>query len=538
MKFVACDQGRATPLPDHEGDLPSVQSRCWVVVHYLLTTDPERREQTFAFIRQLMDGVPYHAGGSSEALDMRGGDVSSSENMLTHSPRIRAGVPILPAVALVVVAAVAVACHRPPADNLLLVTFDTTRADHLSLYGYQHPTSPNIDALAERGAAFRHAFSHVPSTLPAHATMFTGLLPPEHGVRCNGKFQLADAHQTLAEILADAGFDTGAVLGAFPLDRRFGLAQGFEHYDADFSVSALTAERRARSPRTPHSSSPSGGTPRLWLGHDFLDFERGADEVTDLAIDWLKDRRERWFLFAHYFDPHWGYTPAAAFASPYDAEIALADRHLGRLLDAVARSPGRTLIVFTADHGEGLGEHGEPFHNLFLFNSTLHVPLVVVLEGSIPPATELDTQVGHVDLLPTVLDLLGLRPPAGISGRSLATALLSATEPLPRPIYTETLIRKLEVPEGLERRALVDGGHKLVLTQLEGDGRTSQSLELYDLMADPRELNDLAAADPARRDRLAARLAALADRLERDYQPSPFEMDEGARERLRSLGYL
>ena len=451
--------------------------------------------------------------------------------MPLRSPRVLPGVPALPAVALIA-AAVAGACQPPRADNLLFVSFDTTRADRLSLYGYQHPTSPNVDALAARGATFRQAFSHVPSTLPAHATMFTGLLPPEHGVRCNGKFQLAGAHRTLAEILAGAGFDTGAVLGAFPLDGRFGLAQGFAHYDADFSGSALTARRRARSPEAPAS----------WIGHRYADFERGADEVTDRAIDWLRQRRGRWFLFAHYFDPHAPYEPAGdagSFADPYDAEIAFADRHLGRLLEAVGEMPGRTLIVFTADHGEGLGEHGEPFHNRFLFNSTMRVPLVVVLDGAIAPATEVGVGVGQVDLLPTILDLLGLRPPAGLSGRSLAAALLAATEPLPRPIYGETLVWNLEVPQGLERRALLAGGHKLVLTELAAEGRVSRTFELYDLAADPRELRDLAAADPSRRDRLAARLQALADRLEEEaYEPVPFEMDEGTRERLRSLGYL
>jgi arylsulfatase A-like enzyme len=172
------------------------------------------------------------------------------------------------------------ACAKPAADNVLFVSFDTTRADRLSAYGYARTTSPAVDSLAAGGARFTRAYSHVPSTMPAHGTMFTGLLPPEHGVRCNGKYRLSASRTTLAEILAGKGFDTGAILGAFPLDSRFGLDQGFATYDDDFASSAVTAKRRRGRM----------DDPGFWIGHEFVDFERGADEVTERALAWLDER--------------------------------------------------------------------------------------------------------------------------------------------------------------------------------------------------------------------------------------------------------
>lgn len=430
-------------------------------------------------------------------------------------------------------------CTRfePAADNLLFVTFDTTRADHLSAYGYDQPTTPVLEALAARGALFGRAFSHVTSTLPAHSTMFTGLLPPKHGVRCNGKFALANDRTTLAEMLSGAGFVTGAVVGAFPLDARFGLAQGFSYYDADFSGSALTARRR----------KGRMDDPGFWIGHEFVDFERSAAEVSDAAIAWLSDHsadRRRWFLFAHFFDAHWPYEPlpedAARFASAYDAEISAADRELGRLLDFVDSLPGRTLIVFTADHGEGLGEHGEAMHNRFVYNSTLHVPLIVVLDGTIDARLRIRANVGHVDLLPTVLDLLAIDKPRGLDGRSLATVLAGKSAELAmRPHYSETLVWSLERPHGIEVRSILQGDFKLVHTLINRNGDTSERLELYDIDFDHAELTDLSRLDPERTRSLMDDLQSWRAELERKAPAATaIEMDEGTRQRLRSLGYL
>lgn len=432
----------------------------------------------------------------------------------------------MPVLALALV--VAAGCAKPAADNLLFISFDTTRADRLSAYGYPRITSPNVDALAKRGTLFARAYSHVPSTLPAHSTMFTGLLPPEHGVRCNGKYRLAAPRETLAEILARAGFDTGAVVGAFPMAARFGIAQGFATYDDDFASSAVTAKRR----------KGRMDDPGFWIGHEFVDFERGADEVTDRAIAWLDERKARWFLFAHYFDPHWPYEPAegwgSMYDSPYDAEIAYADAHLGRLLDKVAAMPGRTLVVFTADHGEGLGDHGEAMHNRFLYDATMRVPLVIALDGAAKPGLRVDEGVGHVDLLPTVLELLAVRAPDGLPGRSLTPLLTGRSLPA-KPLYSETLVPTLERPLGIEVRAWLELPYKLIRTSSSAGER----IELYDVVADPAEAVDLSRSQPSLASEMVARLAAESARLEQAAPaPESIVVDPETEARLKSLGYL
>ncbi len=419
----------------------------------------------------------------------------------------------------------AAGCAGPPADNLLVISFDTTRADRLSAYGYDQPTSPTIDALAARGTLFTQAYSHTPSTLPTHSSLFTGLLPPGHGVRANGRFRLSEAHHTLAERLRGHGFDTAAVVGALPVAERFGLAQGFDLYDDDFA-----------------GARPGG----VWLGQPYTGaFERPAEEVTDRALDWLARRggERPWFLFVHYFDPHQPLTApppwAERFADPYDAEIAYADHHLGRLLDAVAAFPGRTLTVFTGDHGEGLGEHGEEAHNRYLYNSTIRVPLVFALEGHVRGGAEIRTPVAHVDVLPTILELLGLENGDERPGSSLAASLRDGTEPEARPIYSETLEWKLGVAEGIVVRALIYGGHKLVRSDIEEGEGGFTVLELYDLEADPAETANQARSDATRRDRLAAALASWTRTLEENaFTPEGHDLDEETLEGLRSLGYL
>ncbi len=432
---------------------------------------------------------------------------------------------------------------EPPADNLLFISLDTTRADRLQPYGYAEQTSPHLAALADRGVVFEHAYSHVPSTLPAHSSMMTGLLPPVHGVRCNGKFKLAGRHHTLAEIAREAGFATGAIAGAFPIAARFGLDQGFDVYDDDFASSAVTARRkRGRM-----------DTAGFWIGHDYLDFERGADEVSDRAIERMRGASQsgkRWFLFAHYFDPHWPYEPAPDFRerfdSPYDAEIAYTDGEVGRLLDAAAKLPGRTLVVLTADHGEGLGEHGERLHNRYLYNSTLNVPLIVALDGVTAAGSRVDTPVGHVDLMPTVLELLGLAsPPVELQGRSLVELLggdkVKATFS-PQPVYAETLVWSLERPMGIDVRALVDGRTKFIRTRITPTAEQPMEAviaELYDLESDPGERVDRSRFESGLVGDLTLELDQRQRRLdELAGAPESLELDEGARERLKSLGYL
>ena len=425
---------------------------------------------------------------------------------------------------------------RPAADNLLLVSFDTTRADRLSIYGYQQPTSPELAKLAKAGVVFDRTFSHVPSTLPEHTTILTGLLPPTHGVRCNGKYRLNDDVVTLAQRLSGAGFATASILGAFPLERRFGLAKGFDLYDDDFAASATDSDRAGGRMDRPGS----------WIGHDYLDFERSAKEVTDRALAWLEGRRPRWFVFVHYFDAHWPYEPQQQwrdrFRSPYDAEIAYADHHLGRLLDAVRAMPGKTLVVFTADHGEGLGEHDEMMHNRFVYQATTRVPLVVALDPK-TGGRRVEQAVGHVDLLPTILELLGRKLPPGLAGRSLAPLVLEAAPIAPKDYYLETLVWNLERPRGIEVRAVVAGGYKLIETQRAPNAVPARRLELYDLEADPAERHDLLASGSRMREMkkldMERRLTQWKQKLQRgSHKPIPIILDPAAREKLRSLGYL
>ena len=256
--------------------------------------------------------------------------------------------------------------------NLLVVTLDTTRADHLGCYGYAPPTSPNLDRLAREGVLVERALVTVPMTLPSHTSLFTGRLPSQHGVRENGLFRVAPDQQLLAEVLRDAGWRTGAFVSGFSLVASCGLDQGFEVYDDKFTTVA------------------SGGVAQL---------ERRADRTVAAAIAWLDSlnvasgvpggsggsggNSQPWFLWLHLFDAHAPYEPpppfAGRFAQPYDGEIAFADAELGRLCDHLA-TRGQldgTLVVVTADHGEGLGDHGEKLHGLFLYDSTVWVPLVL-----------------------------------------------------------------------------------------------------------------------------------------------------------------
>jgi arylsulfatase A-like enzyme len=248
--------------------------------------------------------------------------------------------------------------------DVILVTLDTVRQDRLGCYGYEYGSTPTFDALAERGVRFEQAVTAAPLTLPSHATMMTGVTPPRHGVHDNGIYRLDEDNETFAEVARAAGYQTAAFVGCFVLDARFGLNQGFDVYDFDVSERGLRPQ--------------------------MLDFnERSANEVTDAALAWLgeRDPERPYFLWVHYFDAHLPYqSPLAGEARfagrPYDAEIAFVDREVGRLLEAV--DPERSLVAVASDHGEALGDHGEPTHGLFLYESTVRVPMIVT--GPFDPA--------------------------------------------------------------------------------------------------------------------------------------------------------
>ncbi|MHC4773857.1 MAG: sulfatase, partial [Planctomycetota bacterium] len=366
--------------------------------------------------------------------------------------------------------------------NLLLITLDTLRADRLGCYGYDLAETPVIDRLADEGVRFAHAVSAVPMTLPAHCTIMTGLYPPTHGVRDNGLFRLAGEHATLAELLQQHDYETAAFLAAFVLDARYGLDQGFNHYDDD-----LTLRHRLPTPTAPHNP------------------QRPADAVVDAALAWLNahdagEADRPYFLWVHLFDPHLPYTPPEPFRSryadrPYDGEVAFVDEQVGRLIATVEALglADRTVTVLVGDHGEGLGDHGEDTHRHLVYESTMRVPLIIHAPGIVSPGLVIDeAAVGIVDLMPTILDLLGLDAVESCDGRS---ALAGGLDP-ERVLYIETLSPQLN-----DGWAPLYGLRRVADKYIDAPGP-----EYYDLTADPAELNNLWPEGPEAARGLAARL--------------------------------
>ena len=399
-------------------------------------------------------------------------------------------------------------CRQPPEKlNLLLVTLDTVRADHLGCYGDRAAETPNLDRLAGAGIRFEHAESAVPLTLPSHSTILSGLLPPRHGVRNNGAGRFPSADETLATRLKAAGWRTGGFVGAFVLDHRFGLDRGFDVYDDDI-------------PRGP-------GGPQL-------ESERPGSVVVDRSLAWLGASDPRpFFAWVHLYDAHAPYTPPEPFKSrhpdaPYDGEIASVDYQIGRLLDWLVQHglAERTIVAVVGDHGEALGEHGELTHGLLLYEPTLRVPLLLRGPG-LPAGAVLREPIGLADLAPTLADLAGAPFPAAPArdGRDLASAVRHGAEPAASDVYSET-----EYPRTFgwsDLAALRRGPLKLI---------AAPRAELYDLGRDPGEAHDLASQER----RAAADLAASLGPLRRETGPKPAAtaLDAEAQARLESLGYV
>lgn len=411
-------------------------------------------------------------------------------------------------------------CQPRAPWNVLLVTFDTTRADHLACYGNPRAQTPNIDRLAREGVLFRHAYSAVPVTAPSHSTILTGTYPMAHGVRDNGLFTLAPRNTTLAEILAAHGYATAAAVGSFPLSAKFGLDQGFELYDDHFRqpLEDALGRRMARKPRL------------------YFD-ERPAGRVNEAIFPWLEAHsRQPFFLWLHYFDPHHPLEPPPPYNQlfandPYLGEIAYADEALGKViarLEALGVDD-HTLVVFTADHGEGRGDHNEETHSLLAYNSTLHVPLIMHAPSMHEPVT-IDQRVGTVDIVPTVLDLLGVDAGIAFQGRSLRPLIEArgaATAGFPRTQYAETLSPRLSQGLG-ELRVLFDHQYKMIY---------GPRAELYDLANDPGEHHNLI----AQRELADALESKLADFISSHAARDPeavMRLDAETRGRLQALGYI
>ncbi len=348
--------------------------------------------------------------------------------------------------------------------NVLLITLDTTRADRLGCYGNQEIETPALDALARGGVLFTNAVAVSPTTLPSHTSILTGLYPAHHGVRANGVFRLDQQTTTLAEVLKQAGYRTAAVVSAYVLDRQFGLAQGFVRYYDDLSHEPQPLRRHYQ--------------------------ERKADRATRKAIEYLRNLADqRFFLWVHYFDPHKEYQPPQPFADKYadnlyDGEIAFVDHELGRLLEVLheLQLDDRTLVVVVGDHGESLGQHGEPTHGYLVYQPTLHVPLIMRCGDKLGAGVRITQRVSQVDIVPTVLGLLGLEPPPDLDGRDL-----TRSGPGGRAVYFENLHGTM----GFGWAPLA-GAYAGPLKYIHGP-----KPELYDLEADPAEQHNLGSDRPA-----------------------------------------
>jgi arylsulfatase A-like enzyme/Tfp pilus assembly protein PilF len=360
--------------------------------------------------------------------------------------------------------------------NVVLITLDTTRADRFSVYGYPEPTTPHLDQLASEGSLFEAAFSTAPITLPSHTSIMTGTYPMFHGTRDNSTYVVREEVTTMAEVFAEKGYDTGAVVGSFVLDSQFNLDQGFSLYDDDLDEMWSKDELEDRA-------------------KDAFGFaERKANLVTATAREWLrKPRSKPFFLWLHYFDPHQPVNPPephhSRFTEPYCGELAYADEQIGHVFEELKKQGvyDRTLIVVTADHGEGLLDHGEPTHSLLIFDSTIHVPLIVRMPDS-PEGQRFHRLTSTVDILPTVMDLLGFETPSDVQGRSFAELVKGAPDPPPndRPIYMETMVPELDCGWGA-LRGIRTAEWKLIHGPIP---------RLYHVGEDPGEIYDLASQKP------------------------------------------
>lgn len=392
--------------------------------------------------------------------------------------------------------------------NVLIVSMDTTRADHIGCYGNDGIKTPTLDALANDGVLFSRAISPASTTLPSHSSIFTGLYPYHHGARANGVFRLPESNHTLAEIFQEKGYATGAAVSAFVLDSRFGLAQGFANYDdnlKDFSLNRIHP-----------------------------DPERFANRTSDVAIDWLKANKGKpFFYWIHYFDPHQPYEPPGDFkddypASPYDGEIAFTDSELHRVIAYLDESGLRdnTIVVVIGDHGQGMGQHDELTHGFLLYDTTLHVPLIMNCGKKLGGGVHIDREVCSVDVAPTVLSLLGFPKLEKCDGIDL-------TQPPskePRTIFLDTL-------EGF-----CQYGFSPLMAVMEGSLKYiyGPSPELYDLSTDSLEKHNLIAERPE----VVTRLEGLLKREHGDdlvtasrVQPTE-QLDQEDIDLLKSLGYV
>jgi arylsulfatase A-like enzyme len=422
--------------------------------------------------------------------------------------------------------------HPPP--GVLLISIDTIRADHMSVYGYARPSTPNLEAFAADAVVFDNAYAASSTTGPSHATLFTGIYAPRHGVNANAVV-LAERHHTLAEVLRDEGYQTAAVIGSFVLDARFGFAQGYDVYQQDFGRDEGKFDIQE------------------WEGIAIRDgFDRRATVVSRRAVEWLTRTRKphRPFLLTlHYFDPHEPYRPPIEYArrlaagrnnlrAGYDGEIAYVDDEIGRVLAALDKLglAKTTLVVITGDHGQGLTQHNDPYHAVNIYEESVRVPLMMRWPGRLRPGRR-SLPVEQVDVLPTILGALDIGAPEEIDGLDLGVGWRSNEDRdlASRPIF---LYRQFYSPGRKLRKVVLSGEQfavrvedwKLIIAEDE------RRRELYDLGRDPGELENLYDARPA----VVTRLTPVLDAWRRYVTTPPGQriLGEEERAKLRALGYV
>ncbi len=388
--------------------------------------------------------------------------------------------------------------HLDSGTPVILISVDTLRSDHLPMYGYPAIRTPALDRLREDSVLFRRAYSQVPLTLPSHCSILTGLAPDHHGVRSNVGYRLASDTPSLPRLLASQGYATGAAVSAWVLRRETGLGEQFDFYDD--AVGAAT-------------------------GFSVADVQRPGAKTASVAEKWIGEHQSQPFFFMlHLYEPHTPYEPPADLAGqyqqPYDGEIVDTDRIVGRFLDRLRREGiyDRALIIFLSDHGEGLDDHGEPGHGIFLYREAIQVPLLIKLPKETRRGDTVREPVGLTDVAPTVLSLLNLDAPASMTGRS-ALGPLTAD----RPIYAETFYPRLQLGWS-QLRSIVSGDHQYI---------EAPRPELYDVIADPAEKNNVLSEQrrvyAALRRHLDNRSLALA-------APAAVSSEDAAK--LAALGYL
>ena len=420
------------------------------------------------------------------------------------------------------------ACRRASKDshyNILLISLDTVRFDALGYAGKADAETPNIDALARNGSAFMQAISTNSLTTPAHCSLFTGRYPTAHGVHNIGLYALSQKEKTLAEFLKEHGYQTAAFVSAFPVSHRFGLSKGFDIYDDRIAVADQEEEKKMR------------------MADIFA--ERSATEVTGLATEWMKEKMpadKPFFLFLHYFDPHFPYDPPPEFVQRfgtgakerYAGEIAYVDTQLKKILSALEQKKAldKTIIIALGDHGESLGEHGEDGHGIFIYDSTIRIPLFFS-GGPIVRGKTFNEQVSIIDIFPTIVDLLGFPIPEPLQGRSLKDLLLGNASTLEdRPYYIESYVAY----ESFGWAPLI--GMRMPSEKLIRAPRP----ELYAFKSDPLEEKNLYQADPGHtkeiEDAFTSLLQTIAQENEMESDQTSVQLSGQERDLLHSLGYI